>query len=510
MASHSRISARAAIATTGAVVLAIAAGILVGVAPYLALLGLITVGFVACVWARPILAAYLLIGLTPLVAGIDRGHIIPVLRPNEALALFLGGTLALRAIVRYRSGQQSRLRLDSIEVAMLLMALSASVVPIMWMAVRERPLTHDDFLYALVLWKYLGVYVIIRASVTTATHVRRCLWILLASAAVVAVIAILQSLGLFGVPRMLATYYAPFGSSGALDNGRGSSTLALPAATADLMICSVAIAAGFLSRYRRPKSALIILAGLYVLAALSAGEFSSALGLLIGILCIAVVTGRTRLLPGLVPLGLMASIVLRPVIERRLQGFDSATGLPVSWTTRFSNLSDFFWPKLFSDWNFLFGVQPAARVPVASQATGYVWIESGYTWLLWGGGIPLLASFFFFIQAALRRAWRAAHGNSDATAVAGIALFVMIVVLSVLMVFDPHLTYRGTADALFALLALARPRHGNAVDLPERGAPPTSQVAAAGDEGRPVSPLNGEPWASGAVVAHHGRVRTIP
>jgi hypothetical protein len=151
---------------------------------------------------------------------------------------------------------------------------------------------------------------------------------------------------------------------------------------------------------------------------------------------------------------------VRPVIDRRLSGFGSASGLPASWVGRLRNLRTYFWPELFSHGNVFLGVRPSARIPVASQATGYVWIESGYTWLLWGGGLPLFASFLFFVQASVQRGWRAARRQRDAVSVAGIAVFVAVIVATVLMAFDPHLTYRGSADALFCLLALAVPRDG--------------------------------------------------
>src|SRR5205823_2561055 len=125
--------------------------------------------------------------------------------------------------------------------------------------------------------------------------------------------------------------------------------------------------------------------------------------------------------------------------------------------TRLQNLQTYFWPTLSAHGNFVLGVRPGARIAVPTQITGYVWIESGYTWLLWGGGIPLLAGFLFFVYAVARRGCEAARGR-DGRSVAGIAVFAAIFVITTLMLFDPHLTYRGSADDFFFLLALAAPR----------------------------------------------------
>jgi hypothetical protein len=449
---------RRSIAVPVLLMVAVVVSGLIVVSPRTAILGCLVATLAGCVWARPAMAAYLIIGLTPLTAGIDRGLAVPVVRPNEALALVVGGTLAVRGIVRMRTGYRPTFRLNRVELSMALMAVASSLVPIAWMMVRQEEVTRDDVLHALVLWKFLGLYLIVRTSVVTERQVRRCLWLSVAAACIVAVIAILQALQLFGVPSLLATWYAPFGNMGALDNARGGSTLALPGATADLMIYNLAIVSGLLTRGSRHRVMLAGVAALFILAALSAGEFSSALGLLVGAVCIAAVTGSPKPLFAFVPVAAAAPVILRPVIDRRLSGFHSVSGLPVSWTGRLHNLRSHFWPKLFSDWNFLLGVRPSARIPVASQATGYVWIESGYTWLLWGGGIPLLATFVFFVHAAVRQAWNAVHRCRDASSIAGIGAFVAVVVTTVLMIFDPHLTYRGSADELFFLLALAWPR----------------------------------------------------
>jgi murein biosynthesis integral membrane protein MurJ len=422
---------------------------------------LVALAVMACVWMRPQLAAYLAIALTPLTVSLDLGSALPIIRPNEAIDLLLGAALVTRGIALMRSGEFPRIRVTRVELAILLMAVANSVIPLLSMTVRQEPISQDDFLYALVIWKLLGLYALVRWSVSTDPQIRRCLWISVAVACVVAAVAILQSLNLAGVSTLMTEFFGGSGSGSVSGpaGGRGGSLLGLPAATADLMIFNLAVIAGLWTRYRRHRLMLSAAATLMVFGVFSSGEFASLIGLVVGIVCIALVSRSARLL-GLFAVAIaVGTVLLWPVISQRLLGFQSASGLPESWTTRLYNLRGFFWPTLFSDWNWVLGVRPAARIAVPSQEAGYVWIESGYTWLLWGGGIPLVVSYAFFTVVTGRGAWQAARAGRDARSIAAIAVFTATIVLVFLMAFDPHLTYRGSADDLFFLIALAAPRN---------------------------------------------------
>jgi hypothetical protein len=180
----------------GTVGSAAVAGALVAVHPMLAALGLVVVAVTVAVWCRPVAAALLTISITPLVAGIDRGRLVPMLRPNEALVALLAAILVARALVRLRPGQRLTFKLSRLELALVLMAVANSILPIVWMLVRGRVVEADDISYALVLWKYLAVYAVIRATVHTDNAVRWCLWASVLSASLVGVIGILQALDL--------------------------------------------------------------------------------------------------------------------------------------------------------------------------------------------------------------------------------------------------------------------------------------------------------------------------
>jgi hypothetical protein len=447
-------AARVALAGLGVAIMV--APLALGIPLPTLLLGLGALALATAVAIHPPLAAYLLLATTPLIVGIERGVAIPVLRPNEALLLLVCGALVARGLVRLAAGHRPHLRVGPVDAAIVVMAVTSSLTPLLWMVARGKQVTGDDVLYALTLWKFLGVYLIVRSSVRTERQVHRCLWISVSVACGVAVVAILQALDLFGVPGLLARSYVTPGQESRLFDARGTATLGSSFAVADVMTFNLAIAFGLLFWKRRRRATVIGMAILLLLGIPASGQVSGIIGLVVGAAAIGLLTRRfTRvgvLLLGVAPI---AWLVFQPVVARRVSDLDPVTGLPYSWVARLRNLRTHFWPELFSDFNFVLGVRPSARVRVNLAWRDYLWIESGHTWLLWTGGVPLFLAFCWFVVVSLRKTARVARARADAIGIAAMAGFSGLSVVAVLMTLDPHLTLRGTADLLFSLLALA-------------------------------------------------------
>ncbi len=434
---------------------ALLAGPVLVLAPAAVVAGVFALLTATAAFLHPPVAAYALVALTPLIVGMNRGAIFPVLRPNEGLALVVGIAVVARAMMHIAAGERPRLRLRTVDASLILLVITGSVVPLAWLVVRGETPTSDDILYALALPKYLFIYLIVRFTVRSERDVRRCLWLSLAAGGAVALIGILQSLQLFGVPELLATHYAPYGDEAALYLGRGSSTVAHAQAMADIMVFNLAIAAGLWVTGSGHRVLLGAASVVFVFGSLASGQFSGAIALVVGVTAVGFVTRRmSRSLLALTPVVTLAAIALQPVVDRRISAFSSPGRLPNSWVVRLENLRSHFWPQLFSDFHYVLGIRPAARIPIPGSTTAFVFIESGHTWLLWTGGLPFLAAFVLFLAANLRASMRIARRHRDAYGAAATASFAALAVLAVLTTFDPHLTLRGSADLGFALLAL--------------------------------------------------------
>jgi hypothetical protein len=378
-----------------------------------------------------------------------------MIRPAEGLLAVVCAGLLAHGAVRLLAGEVRRPRFHEVDAAVVAMALTGSVLPLLWMLARGQQITADDLQFALQFWKYTAVFVVFRTAVRTEEQVRCCLWLAMAAAGVVAVVAILQALRLLGVDALLDRWYASSGPE-YYWRFRGTSTLASSFAVADVMVFNLAIAVGLLGRGSRHRRALVALAVLFLFGVVASGQFSGGIALLVTMAGLAVCDRRVRRrVLGLLPFVLLAGVALRPVIDRRLSGFGTLGGLPQSWAVRLVNLRTYFWPELLGDYHWVLGVRPAARIRTAISWPDYTWIESGHTWLLWTGGIPFLIAYLWFMVVAIRTTASIARRGRDAVGVAATASLASLVAVFVLMSFDPHLTMRGAADLTYALLALA-------------------------------------------------------
>jgi hypothetical protein len=378
--------------------------------------------------------------------------------------------LLLRYVIEWAlDGRVTRFRIGRMERALALLLLTGSVIPVLWMIARNRAVTRDDFLYALVLWKLALTFLVVRASVRTPLQVRRCLWFSIAGVAVVAAVGIAQAVGVGVVSSFLARYYAPEGLTAVVTNNRATSTIGNAISFADVMAIHVAIVAGMLIRRDRRRTALVVIAGCFGIAALASGQLSGALALLIAGVAVAAVTRRGGAVAiAAIPIAIVAVFALRPVVEQRLEKIDPSTGVPQSWAARGENLNTYFLPELGDPAQLAFGVRSAGRVPADEGWRDWVYIESGYVWLLWTGGIPFLLAFLVYLRHAYRSTIRAARHRPDAVGAASLGVVAALAIGLVLMALDPHLTMRGTADLTFALLGLATARMIGSDPTPQR------------------------------------------
>ncbi|MGH3809715.1 MAG: hypothetical protein ACRDRU_24450 [Pseudonocardiaceae bacterium] len=437
-------------------VLAVAAGPLIAfsVIGVLALVGL----FAAAAY-RPVFATYAYLGTLPIIAGIDRGNLIPLVRPNEALLVVLLAGALVGGYLRWCRGERASLQLHQLDIPIGVFLLMSTAWPLLSFMLRGQTPVTSDLAAVLPVCKLVVVYLLVRFSVTTEAQLVRCFRLIIWPGAVVAVIAILQTLHVGPVVSMLHAFWTPDSNVAALAE-RGTTTLGSPLATGDyIIICLTLViccgARGLLDRRERLALGLILGAGV-----LAAGQFSTWISAVVAAGIIlwrfsAVRRNSTRFL-WLIPVALAVGA---PALIGRVQGFGEF-GVPRSWIGRWNNLSNFYLPK-FDFGNVLLGVSPNSVLQAPERWRDVIYLESGYLDLLWIGGIPLLAAFLWLSAAVLRRTgmlMAQTEGRPSAVGAAASTLWVCWWFVTILTVLDPHLTLRGSGDVLFMLMGITTGR----------------------------------------------------
>lgn len=423
--------------------------------PILVVAGAASAALIGVVAWRPALAAYLYLGLFPLLAGIDRGRLIPGARPAEAWQLVLTVGAVTGVMIRFVwHGAQPRLHLLKVDVAFGALVLAGTLWPLTWLAARGRVPAVSDAMATLPILRYFALYGLVRLVIRTVDQLRAAVVVSFAAASAIALIAVGQSLRLGPVTKILGLLWMSNLNPSEVANGRASTTFSSPIASATYLSLHAGLALAILVAGRSHRPLAAFAGGVVAIGAVATGQVSAVIALAVLLAVIGRLTGRSMWLAGRVfPVAVICGLFAWPALQRRL-GDIGGSGLPESWAVRIDNIRTLFLPRL-RGWRWVLGVEPEAVATPLDRGRRVAYLESGYLWMLFVGGVPLVAAYLMFVRTAvrgLRSLLVETPSLHNAVVISAIASILAIVVLNLT---DAHLTFRGGADITFTLAALA-------------------------------------------------------
>jgi hypothetical protein len=436
-----------AVATTAA------ASALLGPIVPAALIGLTVLA--AAAW-RPILAVYIYVVTLPFIAGIGRGKLVPLVRPNEALLAAVIAGVLIGWYIRYVTGHDVKFRFTRLDVVLAAFVALSIVWPICSLLLRGKVPSFTEVMALFPMAKLAGLFVLVRVAVRTTDELVRCIRLIIWPAVALAVIAVGQTLHVGPVLSVLSAGWTADTSIAGITE-RGSTTLASSIATGDYLVVALALVVMLGVRDLLPRVERFAAAFVLVIGILASGQFSTWVAAAV----VAVVLGvyepiLRRRAVGYLPALPIVALVGAPAFIGRISGFFDGFGVPRSWLGRYDNLAHFYLPGL-GNFRFLLGVSPQTVLPAPELWRTQIFLESGYLSFLWIGGIPLLVGFFW-LSNELFRVFDTVALRRDAVGAIAAAMQGVWWMVMVLSLIDVHLVLRGFGDLLALLIALVTGR----------------------------------------------------
>ncbi|WP_093149791.1 hypothetical protein [Saccharopolyspora antimicrobica] len=430
------------------------AGLSVAVAGPLVAGVLVAAMLLATAAYRPVFATYAYLLTLPFLAGIERGTLVPGVRPNEALFAVLVAGACIGAWLRLLRGDPIPLRLGPLDLPLAGFAVLSTVWPIASMMLRGAEPHYTDLVALLPVCKLVALFLLVRLTVHTEQQRLRCIRLVVWPTAGLSIVAILQTLGVEPVLTLLSAFW---NASENETSDRGTATLGSSIATGDYIIVGLMLllycgTRGILGKWERIGLGVLLGAGV-----LASGQFSTWISALVaGVLILRRYPQARHQVIRFLPIAGIAVLVGAPAFLGRMADFAQGYAVPRSWLGRWDNLTTFYLPQL-AEGRFVFGISPNSVLTAPETWRDVIYLESGYLHFLWVGGIPLLVAFAWLSVAVLRGASRLAPrpGSTGACAATLEIAWWMVLVLSLI---DIHLVVRGFGDLLFVLLAITAGR----------------------------------------------------
>ena len=439
--------------TFSEVIIAVCFGIICGVgalvAPSLTIVGVIAlVAFTfGRVESRPIIMCYLLIFFIMFTSAMPRGRIIPQLAPNEVM-LALTFILSVLFVITRRNDKPIP---TTILIAVIILVLGTAVVPIISYQLRGVSLGPTTLLKFMAPIQYFLIFWIFMTVPQNQADRTKIIQLMFLCATIAGGIGLLQAAKFPPVVQFLRTWYPTVHTEAAADAGRITSVFGAWNTLGTFMMINLIVVVALQNEpfSKIYKINMLVSGTVCLLTLIGSGSYASTGSFIVGFVIIKLIDPRgfKDLMPVLI-VAAMGILLLSPLISSRFAfQFGGNDGLvPNTFVGRLEIWRTIYIPLVAQ--NPLWGSTPTF------DNLSFVHAESQYLFLLVRSGIVSLVSFFVWLVAIMAWLIVIIRRKSSAMQMVALAIFVILLLLSVMGFTNPVFTYSGVMDYLWIYLGV--------------------------------------------------------
>jgi hypothetical protein len=431
-----------------AVAVGAALGVMCIISPLIPLGVILGAGFALLALRKPMILCYLIILAVTFTSGIPRGQLVPVFVPNEPVLAASAGLAFFFIMLKANTQTFAR----PVLLAMVVFVLGTAVLPLIAYRLRGYPLPINAIFGLLAPAQYVILAILYYYIPQNDRDRMRLLQFMLLCGSGVAVIALMQAFNVGPVVTLLTTYYSSEQFLNAEDVGRVTSVFGSWNTLGNYLM-TVIILVMALHGYVKKRLYLInmvVSLGLCGLALLASGSFASLGGMVAGVFIVkAFDRANLKILFAIILVMGIGFIALQGLVSERLAyqfGDNNNSIVPQTLAYRFEVWTKIYLPIIAK--NLWWGWAPTF------ESVSWGWAESQYFFLLFRSGMVSLLAHLAYVFLLTGWAWSNIKQPDGLKRRMSIALFALLLLLTIMGFTNEVFTSSGTIDYLWMVVGM--------------------------------------------------------
>lgn len=431
-----------------AVVFGAALGVMAIISPLIPIGLIIGAVFALVALRHPMILCYAIIVAVAFVSGIPRGHLIPLFVPNEPV---LAGSVGLAFFfIMLRRGAPTFAR--PVLLAMIIFVAGTALLPVVSYQLRGWSLSITTIFSLMAPAQYVVLAILYFYIPQNDQDRMRVLQLMILCASGVSIIGLMQGFGVGPVRSILENYYWSLQLTSAEDVGRVTSVFGswntLGNFLMTIVILIMALHGHVKNRlYLVNMGVSLALCGACLLAS---GSFASLGGMAVGVFLVkAFDRANLKILVAIMVVMAVGFLVLQGLLSERLAyqfGNNNGSIVPQTLAYRFEVWTKIYLPIISK--HLWWGWAPTF------ESVSWGWAESQYLFLLFRSGIFSLIAHLAYVGLLIGWAWSNIKKPDGLKRRASIAVFALLLLLSIMSFTNEVFTSSGTIDFLWMIIGM--------------------------------------------------------